>query len=631
MISACDLARALGGEVCSNKVEVLAPGPGHSPSDRSLKVKIGADLPEGYLTHSFAGDDPIVCRDHVREKSGLPSWEPEHKQEIKSNVSSEWIYRDADGEPYLRVQRYPRADGSKSYPQAHWENGRWVSKKPTGPKIPYRLPQLIKADPAAPVFICEGEKCADAVAMHGLVATSASEGAEKWTPDLNKWFEGRTVFVLPDNDAPGQRHAELVARNVHGVAADVRIVPLPALAAGEDVYDWLHRGNTPETLAMLCDEAPKWKPAGAPEIDPTSDAPAPPLPYLDMSSWDANPAPDREWAVENRIPMYQPHLTTGHGAIGKSLLELMRAVAHVLGKPWLGMQVRQGPVIYLGAEDDEPELQRRLEAILRYYSATFADVAGHLHLLFYVGEDCLLGVPDSKGIIQPTELFHRVLADAVRIKPVSLFFDTLTDVYAGDEINRNQTTQFVKLLQHMAIKARCSVSILAHPSNAGMATGSGISGSTGWHNKVRSRLYMLAPTTAKGEEIDSDLRELKFMKNNYGRQGDAIQIRWDNGVFVVEGGATGFERVAADQRADERFMQLLGRYAQQGRNVSDKAKANNYAPAAFADERDGDNKRLSIAAFKLAMQRLFTAGKIHVEEYGPPSKGWARLAIKARL
>src|SRR5919108_5699526 len=79
--------------------------------------------------------------------------------------------------------------------------------------------------------------------------------------------------------------------------------------------------------------------------------PVEPLPYLDMSSWDSYPAPEREWAVESRIPMYQPHLTTGHGAIGKSLLELHRAVAHVLGKPWLGMPVRQGAVIYLGAED----------------------------------------------------------------------------------------------------------------------------------------------------------------------------------------------------------------------------------------------------------------------------------------
>jgi RecA-family ATPase len=166
-----------------------------------------------------------------------------------------------------------------------------------------------------------------------------------------------------------------------------------------------------------------------------------PLPYLDMSSWDVNPAPEREWAVENRIPMYQPHLTTGHGAIGKSLLELMRAVAHVLGKPWLGMPVRQGPAIYLGAEDDEDELHRRLEAILRYYGATFADVVGQLHLLSYIGEDCLLGLPDNKGIIRPTDLFQQILADAIRIRPVTVTIDTLTDVYAGDEIDRNQTTR----------------------------------------------------------------------------------------------------------------------------------------------------------------------------------------------
>jgi RecA-family ATPase len=211
---------------------------------------------------------------------------------------------------------------------------------------------------------------------------------------------------------------------------------------------------------------PRAKPNGA-ASEPTA-----PLPYIDMSSWDANPAPEREWAVENRIPMYQPHLTTGHGAIGKSLLELTRAVAHVLGKPWLGMAVRQGPVIYLGAEDEADELHRRLEAIVRHYGASFSDIVGGLHLLSYVGEDCLLGIPDNRGIIQPTDLFHRLLADAIRINPVSVTIDTLTDVYAGDEIDRNQTTQFVKLLQHIAIKARCSVAILAHPSNAGMATGS---------------------------------------------------------------------------------------------------------------------------------------------------------------
>jgi RecA-family ATPase len=200
--------------------------------------------------------------------------------------------------------------------------------------------------------------------------------------------------------------------------------------------------------------------------------------------------------------------------------------------------------------------------------------------------------------------------------------DTLTDVYAGDEINRNQTTQFVKLLQHMAIKARCSVAILAHPSNAGMATGSGLSGSTGWHNKVRSRLYMRSPTTTKGEEIDSDVREIQFLKNNYGRQGDSIQIRWENGVFVPESGPASFERIARDQDDEHRFLDLLAKYDSQGRRVSHKPKANNYAPNAFAAEKTG----IPIKRFERAMERLFEAKKIHVQVYGPPSKLTERLA-----
>jgi RecA-family ATPase len=354
--------------------------------------------------------------------------------------------------------------------------------------------------------------------------------------------------------------------------------------------------------------------------------PIEPLPYIDMSSWDTNPAPEREWAVENRIPMYQPHLTTGHGAIGKSLLELQRAVAHVLGKPWLGMSVRQGPVIYFGAEDEADELRRRLEAILRHYSASFKDIVDALYLLSYVGEDCLLGIPDSTGIIQPTDLFRRLLADATKIEPVSLTIDTLTDVYAGNEIDRNQTTQFVKLLQHMAIKARCSVAILAHPSNSGMATGSGISGSTGWHNKVRSRLYMRSPTTAKGEVIDSDVREIQFLKNNYGRQGDSIQIRWENGVFVTESGPASFERIARDRDDEHHFLDLLAKYEGQGRRLSHKVAAKDYAPRVFAPEKGN----IGIKRFEQAMERLFERREIHVASHGPASRGWCHIATGAK-
>jgi RecA-family ATPase len=354
-----------------------------------------------------------------------------------------------------------------------------------------------------------------------------------------------------------------------------------------------------------------------PDLPP--DPPRPSLPFIDMSRWDDEPAPPREWAVEDRIPLKQPYLFTGHGAVGKSLVELMRAIAHVLGKYWLGIAAAKGPVVYFGAEDEKDELHRRLADILRYYDATFADViAGGLHLLSYAGEDCMLAVPDRRSIIRPTPLFEQIKEAAIDINPVAVMIDTVSDVFGGNEIDRGHVTQFIKQLQGLAMEATCSVSILAHPSIQGMTSGSGLSGSTGWHNKVRARAYMKTLETPKGEEPNPDLREIQFLKNNYGRQGDSIQVRWQRGVYVLESAPNSLEKLAQDHRDDERFLELLKRYDSQGRKVSDSKTANNYAPKQFAE--DGGDKKTSMGRFEQAMKRLFTASKIHVHEYGRPSR-----------
>ena len=72
-------ARALGGEISGR--QILCPGPGHSPKDRSLAVRFEASAPDGFLVHSFAGDDPIRARDHVRERLGMSAWAPGDERE----------------------------------------------------------------------------------------------------------------------------------------------------------------------------------------------------------------------------------------------------------------------------------------------------------------------------------------------------------------------------------------------------------------------------------------------------------------------------------------------------------------------------------------------------------------------
>jgi hypothetical protein len=261
MIDIRAIARALGGEIHNG--EVLAPGPGHSATDRSLSVKPDKDAPGGFVVHSFTGDDPIQCKDYVREKLGLPAFKSNKAANSKAWTQiAEYIYRSAAGEPYLRVQKCLDGNGKKQYPQSHWNGQRWVPRKPTGVKIPYHLPELIAAAPTTPIYFCEGEKDADALTKLGFVATTVSEGASaKWDDALTPHFKDRHVVILPDADVPGRRHAQKVAKAINGIAASVRILDLyPEQRDGSDVSDWLQGDRAGVQLITVTKDAPLWAP-----------------------------------------------------------------------------------------------------------------------------------------------------------------------------------------------------------------------------------------------------------------------------------------------------------------------------------------------------------------------------------
>jgi putative DNA primase/helicase len=97
-LSLQSIARALGGEVSGRRV--LAPGPKHSPKDRSLAISISNDAPDGFVLHSFANDHWKDCRDYVRQKLNLPDWEPgddRHGQRrIPQQLIEKWDFAVAD-------------------------------------------------------------------------------------------------------------------------------------------------------------------------------------------------------------------------------------------------------------------------------------------------------------------------------------------------------------------------------------------------------------------------------------------------------------------------------------------------------------------------------------------------------
>ena len=187
----------------------------------------------------------------------------------RGKIVTAYNYRDEGGKLLYQAVRIEPKDFRQRRPTNGHEGPPWTWNVKGVRKVPYRLPELLQADGA--VYVVEGEKDVDALARTGLIATCNVGGAGKWSPDLSPHLEGRPVAILPDNDAPGRKHAAQVADALQGIASSVKVVELPELPDKGDVSDWLGNGGSVSALFKLVETAPAWTPPPA-----TTTAPAAP-------------------------------------------------------------------------------------------------------------------------------------------------------------------------------------------------------------------------------------------------------------------------------------------------------------------------------------------------------------------
>lgn len=166
-------------------------------------------------------------------------------------------YRLPDGTPlFWRIRYRNPVTREKWIRPMRWTGAEYAlgaGDKPAAGWPLYRLPELLAA-PDAPVWVAEGEPCADALAALGLVATtsgsSSSADAADWEP-----LRSRTVTIWPDTDEPGRKYAKVVTDKLRALGCSVRIVDVAALALPEkgDAVDWLnaHPGATAAAVSSL--------------------------------------------------------------------------------------------------------------------------------------------------------------------------------------------------------------------------------------------------------------------------------------------------------------------------------------------------------------------------------------------
>lgn len=374
-------------------------------------------------------------------------------------------------------------------------------------------------------------------------------------------------------------------------------------------------GFAGDVFIGVLDQQPKFRAENG-IIEPIT--PSAPFPLVDPSEWKGIVAAVREWFITGLIPHRQVTLLSGDGGVGKSLLGLQIGAASALAIDTLGLRPSPGRVLYLGAEDEDEEFHRRLEDICAAHDRNIGDLAD-LRILPLADQDALLSTPDPKGNMEPTSLWRRVDRFVKDWKPRLVVLDTAADLFGGDEVKRSQVRHFVAMLRKMAIERDCAVLLLAHPSIAGMASGSGYSGSTAWNNSVRSRLYL---TSGEG-----DVRILKTVKSNYGKIGDEMQLEWCEGAFVLhDPSKPGIADGILNGHVDKKFVAVLSKLNRTGQRPSPN-KSPSYAPKMI--QKHPDARGTKLRDLEMAMQRLLETGEIKVVQEGPPSRRFSRLLVSS--
>jgi RecA-family ATPase len=337
-----------------------------------------------------------------------------------------------------------------------------------------------------------------------------------------------------------------------------------------------------------------------------------------------DPEPVRKWIVPDVIPDETLTLVTGEGGIGKTTLLLQLAVAMRIDGYWLGVKVAQDRVLFVSSEDDRKDANINLRAILKGEGKSLAHCPG-LHVLPLADRDACLATASTKlGAVAATPLWSALVKMVEHIEPRVVIFDALADLFGGEENVRRHVRGFIVLLKQLAIRNKLSVILIAHPSLSGMNSGSGLSGSTDWHNGPRARLYFERPKDKEGKVFDDDLRILTVKKVQYAKEGTVFRLRRKAGYFVYEGreGGSTFDRAATAAKAESVFLSLLQTYEDQGRAVS-PSPSPSYAPGVFEQEAEADG--VTKAALKRAMSKLLKDNRIHIETFGPPSKQRKKL------
>ncbi|EKE00854.1 MAG: hypothetical protein ACD_21C00265G0008 [uncultured bacterium] len=314
---------------------------------------------------------------------------------IKKQLDSAWSmtgfyeYQDDAGNPiYWRIRLdSPNNSDSKWIRPFYFDGKEWALQEPKfekGKKPLYLLPTIKKSADNVVCYIVEGEKCADALAKLGIVATTSGSATSASDADWS-CLVGRQVIIWPDNDEQGAAYANTVAKVLLKLGCKVLLVDIAKLNLPPkgDCYDWLvaNPSATKQDIKAL----PLVEPKTITEELGTSRLRAITVSELLQFEFKAH-----EYILEPWLTTQSLNMIFGYRGVGKTHISLGIAYAVASGGSilkWLAPKPRG--VLFIDGEMPGYSLQKRMAEIIANADKEFAP-----NLMFLTPDLQEFGMPD---------------------------------------------------------------------------------------------------------------------------------------------------------------------------------------------------------------------------------------------
>jgi len=397
--------------------KIVARCPAHPDRTPSLNVTRGTTHPVVLTCMAGCATDAILAALNITWADiSTPIEQVEH------HVTATYPYYDEDGTLLYTVERIePGYDGKRKSFRQSAPGRRGPGAMQGVRRVPYHLPAIIAAIAAGqPIWLCEGEKDADAVIAAGACATTNSGGAEAWEPAFNTWLTDAKVIICIDRDQAGINRGRKLYDQLRNVTNTVAIVQP---ATGKDIHDHLEAGKTLNDVEKVTrtdlDNA---------LLDLTNTPTTPEQPttlrleqYLVdwNTAWTADTT--AEWLIEPVIARGRAHSLYAGAKTGKSLFTLAFVAAASLGNSPFGLALgpeRPVKTLYVDMEMTLDDLLERL-ADMGYENTPFPN----LHYL---------QLPNLKAL-DTIEGGSELVNFAIHLDVDLVVIDTTSRVISGEE------------------------------------------------------------------------------------------------------------------------------------------------------------------------------------------------------